>query len=215
MREFVLHLLFESSVIFPSSMFSFNNTLETLKLKYSVLLDVPSPVCMKSLRTLHLVCVDFKDNQSIRYLISGCPNLENLVIDRGYPKVVLTFVIVAPSLKTLSIKDYGGLEDGGYVINTPLKYLKINGFSHCGGCCLIENAPMLVEANIRNVSYIVNETILGSLKSAKRLFLDLSPLEVLCLLQLIYLLSQYIYSNNNLIFMHRLHILLEVSSISW
>ncbi|KAL1195680.1 F-box/FBD/LRR-repeat protein [Cardamine amara subsp. amara] len=160
-------------------MFSFNNTLETLKLKHSVLLHLPDRVFMKSLRTLHLDCVDFKDNQSIRFLISGCPNLENLVIDRGYPNVVHTFVIVAPSLKTLSIKDYGGLEDGGYVINAPsLKYLKIEEFSHCGGCCLIENVPMLVEANIKNVSYIVNETILGSLKSAKRLVLDLSPLEI-------------------------------------
>ncbi|EOA25592.1 hypothetical protein CARUB_v10018940mg, partial [Capsella rubella] len=177
-REFVLHLFFKRPVRFPSSMFNSNNTLETLKLKCSVRLDVPSRFCMKSLRTLHLLSVDFIDNKSIRYLISGCPNLENLVIDRGYPNVVRTFVILAPSLKTLSIKDYGRLEDGGYVITAPsLRYLKIKEFSHCG-CCLIDNAPMLVEANIGNVSYLANETILGSLKSAKRLFLDLSPLEL-------------------------------------
>ncbi|KAL1198535.1 F-box/LRR-repeat protein [Cardamine amara subsp. amara] len=140
-------------------MFSFNNTLKTLKLKHSALLDLPSPVCMKSLRTLHLDCVDFKDNQSIRNLIYGFPNLENLVIDRGYPNVVLNFVIVVPFLKTLSIKDYSGLEDGGYVINTPLKYLKIKGLEGFE-ICLIENAPELVEANIRNVFGIVNEKIM-------------------------------------------------------
>ncbi|CAL9246609.1 unnamed protein product, partial [Arabidopsis halleri] len=154
-------------------------TLETLKLKYSVLVDVPSPVCMKSLRTLHLVSVEFKDNESFLNLISGCPNLEDLAIHwaRGTRKVVLTLVIAAPCLKRLLIDGkIGGLADGGYVINAPsLEYLKIN----CG-CFLIENAPMLVEANISNVSYILNDKILGSLKSAKRLSLDISPLEIKC-----------------------------------
>ncbi|CAL9246610.1 unnamed protein product, partial [Arabidopsis halleri] len=157
-------------------------TLERLKLKYSIIVDVPSPVCMKSLRTLHLHAVGFKDNESIRDLISGCPNLEDLAIHRARGsrnrKVGLTLVIAAPYLKRLSIDGkIGGLADGGYVINAPsLEYLNIRGIYDCG-CCLIENAPMLVEANIRNVSKIVNEKILGSLKSAKRLSLDLSPLE--------------------------------------
>ncbi|XP_010431293.1 PREDICTED: F-box/FBD/LRR-repeat protein At3g52680-like [Camelina sativa] len=158
-------------------MFSLSTTLETLILKYAVLVDVPSPVCMKSLRTLHLDSVDFKNSNSIRNLISGCPNLEDLVIYQcNRNDVVLTFTIVAPSLKRLLITDYGP-ESMGYVINAPsLKYLNLTGFSHCG-CCLIENAPMLVESKIRKVSYTANENILGSLKSAKRLFLDLSPLE--------------------------------------
>ncbi|XP_010507409.1 PREDICTED: F-box/FBD/LRR-repeat protein At3g52680 [Camelina sativa] len=43
---------------------------------------------------------------------------------------------------------------------------------------MIENAPVLVEAKIREVSYIANENIVGSLTSVKRLFLDLSPLEI-------------------------------------
>ena len=76
-RELVLHLSLKRSVRFPSSVF-FCDTLETLKLKYSVLVDVPSPVYMKSLRTLHLYAVDLNDNESIRNLISGCPNLEDL-----------------------------------------------------------------------------------------------------------------------------------------
>ncbi|XP_019085577.1 PREDICTED: FBD-associated F-box protein At3g52670-like [Camelina sativa] len=160
-------------------MFSFSTTLETLILKYSVFVDVPSPVCMKSLRTLHLVSVDFKDSESIRNLISGCPNLEDLVIHQCYREhVVVTFTIVAPFLKRLEITDYlGGSENGGYVINAPsLKYLSLEGVCDYG-CCLIENVPMLVEAKITEVSAIANENILGSLKSAKRLFLDLSPLE--------------------------------------
>ncbi|XP_020881212.1 F-box/FBD/LRR-repeat protein At3g52680-like [Arabidopsis lyrata subsp. lyrata] len=183
-RELVLNLSLKNSVRFPSSVF-FCDTLERLKLKYSIIVDVPSPVCMKSLRTLHLHAVGFKDNESIRNLISGCPNLEDLAIHRARGsrnrKVVLTLVIAAPYLKRLSIDGkIGGLTDGGYVINAPsLEYLNIRGIYNCGSC-LIENAPMLVEANIRNVSKIVNEKILGSLKSAKRLSLDLSPLEIKC-----------------------------------
>jgi len=181
-RELVLDLCLQKSVRFPiSSMFS---TLETLILKYLALVDVPSPVCMKSLRTLHLDCVNFKHNESFSNLISGCPNLEDLFMYQYYPlDVVMNFIIVAPSLKRLVIIDYR--EAGGYVINAPtLKYLKIKGLSHCG-FCLIENAPVLVEAKIRNLFYIYKEKILGSLKSAKRLSLDLSPLEVTLLITIV------------------------------
>ncbi|CAH2064290.1 unnamed protein product [Thlaspi arvense] len=180
LREFVLDHRLEAKIKFPSSLFSFNNTLVTLKLKNSVLVDVQSPVCMKSLRTLHLHCVDFGNNASFRNIISGCPNLENLVMCRDYPKNDLTFFIVAPSLKRLSIKDYTGVvKSGGYTINAPsLQYLRIRGISHSERC-FIENAPELVEANISNVSPVINERFLISLKSAKRLLLDLSPLEVM------------------------------------
>ncbi|KFK34517.1 hypothetical protein AALP_AA5G155900 [Arabis alpina] len=79
----------------------------------------------------------------------------------------------------LSITDYiSGIENGSYVINAPsLKYLKLKGFSHRERC-LIENAPVLVEAKIRQVSYIANEKIMGSLKLVEHLSLELSPLEI-------------------------------------
>ncbi|XP_019085580.1 PREDICTED: F-box/FBD/LRR-repeat protein At3g52680-like [Camelina sativa] len=177
-RKLVLDLfLFKSSVRFPTSVL-FSDTLETLQLKYSVLVDVPSRVCMKSLRTLHLYHVSYKDGESIRNLISGCPNLEDLLIQGGTCKVVLTLLIEAPSLKRLWI--HGQIGGRKTMINAPcLEYLEMKGFSH-GESCLIENAPVLVKATISNVSYIVNENILGSLKSAKRLSLDLSPLEIKC-----------------------------------
>lgn len=64
------------------------------------------------------------------------------------------------------------------MINVPsLQHLSIQmlkGYEYC----LIENAPELVDANIINVSHTTNETIKGSLESARRLSLDLSPLEV-------------------------------------
>jgi len=191
-REFVLQVWITNSmpVTFPSCLF-FCDTLETLKLMNPpIQIEVPSPVSMKSLRTLHLDYVTFKDDESICNLLSGCPNLEDLLVYRGVPNYVKNFVIVVPSLKRLSIDERTGRwniggsvvrtcgRSGGYAINAPsLKYLQIESLKGYE-LCLIKDAPELVEATIRNVSNIVNEKILGSLKSAKRLSLDLSPLEV-------------------------------------
>lgn len=126
-REFVLDVSvsFGVSFLFPSGLFCCD-TLKTLKLKNRVHIDVPSPVSMKSLRTLHLESVTYKDEESIRNLLSGCPNLEYLLVHRGYRNYAKNFVIVVPSLKRLLIKDNNIGRSGGYVINAPsLKYLKI------------------------------------------------------------------------------------------
>lgn len=181
-REFSLDLSFlcGNRVRFPSCLFCLD-TLETLKLKDYLLLDVPCPVPMKSLKTLHLDTVVYKDEASVGNLLSSCPNLEHLVVRRGYfNDAVNNFVIVAPSLKTLSLYDsMSGRGDKGYVINAPcLNYLNIEKLESYE-FCLIENASdQLVEAKIRDVSSIANESILASLTSAKRLSLDLSPLQV-------------------------------------
>uniref|UniRef100_A0A0D3E1F8 FBD domain-containing protein n=2 Tax=Brassica TaxID=3705 RepID=A0A0D3E1F8_BRAOL len=179
-RELVLDVNFRVS--FPGSMFCSASSLETLILKNSIHVDVPCPVSMKSLKTLHLKDVTYKDDESVRNLLSGCPSLEDLQVDRGYSiHDAKIFIIAAPSLKRLSICDpCNGREGGGYVINAPcLKYLEIEMIKGCD-FCLIENSPELVEAAIRNVSWIVNETILRSLKPIKRLSLNLSPLEINC-----------------------------------
>lgn len=65
-HEFLLDLNFRkgNSVRFPSSLFCFDK-LETLKLKGYVFLDVPSLVSMKSLTTLHLHSVVYKDDEYI------------------------------------------------------------------------------------------------------------------------------------------------------
>ncbi|KAL1195681.1 F-box/FBD/LRR-repeat protein [Cardamine amara subsp. amara] len=182
-REFVLDVYnsFGEPLLFLSSLFCCD-TLVTLKLKKSIYIDVPCPVSMKSLRILHLESVTYcKDNESICNLLSGCPNLEELVVHRGDSSYGKNFVIVVPSLKRLSINDSAsGWSDGRYVINAPcLEYLKIERLKGYE-ICLIENVPELVEANIRDVSKTSSENILGSLKSAKRLSLDLSTFEIKC-----------------------------------
>ncbi|XP_019085544.1 PREDICTED: FBD-associated F-box protein At3g49020-like [Camelina sativa] len=180
-RELVLSFPFEDegSVRFPNVLCSCNDTLEILKLKFSILLDLPSRVCFKSLRELHLYYVLFKDEESVSNLLCGCPSLEDLVLHRmrTYDHVE-TLTIAVPSLQRLTLKDFSyGDGDGGYVINAhSLKYLNIYGF-HRLEFCLIENEPELVEALITNVSDVANENFLESLISAKHLSLDFSPLK--------------------------------------
>ncbi|CAA7019184.1 unnamed protein product [Microthlaspi erraticum] len=173
-REFVL-VSSGAFVPFPSSLF-YSASLETLKLENEIEVDATSPVSLKSLKTLHLVDVRYKYAESFHNLVSGCPNLEELLV---HGDLYRHHIIVAPSLKRLSVYDSAtGRKNARFVINAPcLKYLKISKLKGYE-VCLIENACELVEADIRNVSEIDNEMILESLKSVKSLIMDLSPLEI-------------------------------------
>ncbi|CAL9238661.1 unnamed protein product [Arabidopsis halleri] len=145
-RKLVLEVYFHrGSFAFPRSLYNCV-TLETLKLILNVVMDVPSSVSLKSLRTLHLLAVDFKDDESVINLLSGCPNLQDLVMRRHSSSSVKTFTIVVPSLQKLAIHNgSGGQQRWGYVINTPsLKYLKLEG-SKAFESFKIENVPELME----------------------------------------------------------------------
>ncbi|KAG2316288.1 hypothetical protein Bca52824_019410 [Brassica carinata] len=147
-HELILEVRSREVFKFPSCLFSVNK-LVTLKLMYKVHIDVPSSVCFKTLRNMHLHYVDYKDNNSVINLLAGCPNLKTLTVHRYSHSSVKTFTISVPSLERLSIyNSNGGQLDWGYVINAPsLKLLKIKGV--CGlGFCLIENVTELVEASI-------------------------------------------------------------------
>ncbi|CAL9248525.1 unnamed protein product [Arabidopsis halleri] len=178
-RKLVLRVYFDEEPFkFPRSLYNCE-TLETLELLAycgSILVDVPSPVCLKSLRTLHLHEVSYKDDESVLNLLSGCINLENLVVNRCGYDIVKTFTIAVPSLQRLTLIDE--IDDSVFEINAPsLKYLEIDGRYGGGRYCMIENASELVEAKIviDEASY---ENILGSITSVKRLSLKLSPLEI-------------------------------------
>ncbi|XP_056863733.1 FBD-associated F-box protein At3g49020-like isoform X3 [Raphanus sativus] len=180
-RELVLSFCHEDqhTVRFPSVLCSYNDTLEVLKLTQHILLDFPSRVCFKSLRELHLYYVEFDDEASVCNLLSGCPRLQDLVVERHSNFDVETYTITVPSLQRLTIEEDSSqdMDGGGYVINAPsLKYLNIEGLYRID-FCLIENAPELVEAKIGDVSDIANENILASLILAKRLSFYF-PLEI-------------------------------------
>ncbi|XP_023638926.1 FBD-associated F-box protein At3g49020-like, partial [Capsella rubella] len=167
---------------FPDRLCLCNDSLEILELGGSILLDFYYPVCFKSLRELHLTDISFENEESISNLLCGCPSLEDLVVRRPMlsqrPKT-FTFWIAVPSLQRLTLEDDVYREGGGgyYVIDAPyLKYLNLKDFNG-HEFCVIENSPKLVEAKICDIAYITNESILLSLTSVKRLSLYISPLK--------------------------------------
>ncbi|CAH2064109.1 unnamed protein product [Thlaspi arvense] len=188
LRELLLEVDSEHDdlVTLSSVLFSYNDTLEILVLRSCYIhLEFPTRVRMLCLRKLHLYGVLLNDEASVCNLFGGCPVLEDLVVHQIKNINVGTFTIEVPSLQRLTIyqrksSSLEGKEKGGYVINAPsLRYLSIEGSGFDGlEFCLIENAPELVEARIKDVSDITNENILESLTSAKHLSLHLSPLEI-------------------------------------
>ncbi|KAG7536089.1 F-box domain [Arabidopsis suecica] len=164
---------------FPPTLLYTFETLETLILRFHALVDVPSQICLKSLKTLHLDYMYYEDDESVCNLLSGCPFLETLVVSRAAcGDGITTFIIEVPSLQSLSIHDENdGVDHWEYVINAPsLKYLHID-LEKGSEVCLSETSLELVKAKISCVT--INEKLLGSLTSVKMLsLLFWPPLEV-------------------------------------
>lgn len=148
------------------------DTLETLELGSLILVDIPAPGSMKSLKKLHLIQALYTNDESICNLLSSCPRLEELVVERSYEYTLKLFTIKVPSLQRLRIYDHNDdAEFIGYVIDVPsLKYLEIGGL-RCPQFSL--NAPELVEAYIGRVSNVISESIV----SVRRLVLNVSASE--------------------------------------
>ncbi|AEE77240.1 FBD / Leucine Rich Repeat domains containing protein [Arabidopsis thaliana] len=181
LRKLVLKVYSGDWFKFPTSLYN-SETLETLELYHCILIDVPFPVCLKSLRTLNLHEVEFVNDESVVNLLAGCISLENLVIHQTTDLNVKTFTIAVPSLQRLTVIVEYYEEFSVFVVNTPsLKYLKIEGIIVDDRTCIIENTPELVEASIIDVSFKVFESILGSLASVQRLSLKVSLVEIFSL----------------------------------
>lgn len=113
----------EGSVSFPSSLYT-SDTLETLVLVNSVLLNVPFSVRLPSLKRMCLKVVDYVDNTFLPSLLSGCPNLEDLYMERHDGDATMDATVVVPSLQRLSMYDINYGTCGRCVIDVPsLKYL--------------------------------------------------------------------------------------------
>lgn len=174
-RKLKIHCYTDDDDIFlPSCLYTYNN-LEVLKLGNSVVLDVPEDVCLPSLKTLHLLCVEFRNEESARRLLSGgCPVLEEFVLDKSENVSPPCFYLEAPSLQRLSILDTyreGNDSDVKVVIKTPsLRYLNVVDKCDSGLLFLSENMPDMVVANV-SVVYKNPEMLMTSFTSVKRLSL--------------------------------------------
>ncbi|CAK9166649.1 unnamed protein product [Ilex paraguariensis] len=96
-------LLFRNSPIdLPRSLYTCDS-LKVLKLTQDITFDVPSDAHLPNLRVVHLKSVLFHDGNSTQRLISGCPVLEDLVIDKSGIDDIEVFNICSPTLKSLTI----------------------------------------------------------------------------------------------------------------
>ncbi|CAN7017996.1 unnamed protein product [Brassica oleracea var. botrytis] len=164
----------EPCLLLPSSLFTCES-LVTLKLNgEKILLDVPRTVSLPSLKTLHLGCVTYSKEDTFRLLLSYCPALEDLVIERNGQDNMKTVAVISPSLQRLTLPIGHGFSPfvEEYVIVTPsLKYFKVEEYM-LNYSYLVRHMPEVEEADI-NVQYYLF-SIFDSITSVKRLSLCVS-----------------------------------------
>ncbi|KAG2310387.1 hypothetical protein Bca52824_021944 [Brassica carinata] len=95
-----------------------------------ILVDAGASSYLPCLETLQLLYVTYSSEDSLRLLLSCCPVLENLVIERDTTEDnVKGLVVAVPSLRRLSLRIGFECSYDGYVIDTPyLKYLKVEDY---------------------------------------------------------------------------------------
>ncbi|XP_019095646.1 PREDICTED: putative FBD-associated F-box protein At5g56410 [Camelina sativa] len=144
--KFYLPKGISNCALLPTSLYTCES-LMTLKLRDRILVDVPHGFCLPSLKTLHLENVTYADEESLQRLLSNCPVLEDLVVERRREGDNVTkFAVNIPSLLSLSIAISGQCS---YVIDAPsLKYFGAKYFSESPSTGVIGNMPKLEEANI-------------------------------------------------------------------
>ncbi|XP_010448283.1 PREDICTED: F-box/FBD/LRR-repeat protein At4g26340-like [Camelina sativa] len=175
----------------PSNVYT-SDTLETLRLIDFVLLNAPSSVRLPSLKVLHLNTVDYVDDASLPSILSGCPNLEELFLERHVEDSVMDITVVVPSLQRLSMFDRNYLRGNGYVIDAPsLKYLNITD-NAAYNFRQIVNMPELAEAHVE-ITHGVTHKFLRALTSVRHISLCLSLSEVMCPSGMIF--SQLVHLN--------------------
>ncbi|CAA7062490.1 unnamed protein product [Microthlaspi erraticum] len=146
-------------------------TLVVMKLQDKILVNVSpdSPVCFRSLKSLHLERVRYSCDESFCRILSACPVLEDLFLDR-LSRVEKLFTIPVPSLQRLTIVHRDGYfidDDPIFVINVPsLIYLKIG--DRIGRFHFTGDMPKLVEADVA-VCETKSGKLLKSLTSVERL----------------------------------------------
>ncbi|MBA0676168.1 hypothetical protein Goari_017671 [Gossypium aridum] len=142
-----LNIYLDKFITLPDVLFTCR-TLVSLKVDRDFVLDVPRGVVhLPNLNTLHLESVKFLNDDSIKNLLSGCSNLEDMVLKQCYMENISKFNISHQLLKRLTI-DY--LYDGYHcwlMIDTPnLAYFKY--LDSIKARFSMENLQSLVKADI-------------------------------------------------------------------
>ncbi|XP_023634360.1 FBD-associated F-box protein At4g10400-like [Capsella rubella] len=170
----IYHYLIHGRNILPSSLYTCNS-LVSLILKGPILLNVPRRVCLPSLKTLGLEGGTDVTNRFLKRLLSNCPVLENLVVDRFGCDGMRKLTVIVPSLQRLTLFLTNDLDE--FVLNTPaLKQLRFRfHFSNCH-FSMIEKMPELRKALVEIKRFSNIDSLIASISSAEHLFIC-PPLE--------------------------------------
>ncbi|XP_018462773.1 probable FBD-associated F-box protein At1g32375 [Raphanus sativus] len=135
--------------IIPKSLYTVSGTLVTLKLNNVFLLDdVFSPVSFPSLKKLSLDNIKYPGGDKyVNRLLSNCPLLEDLHVDRWTDDNVTVFNVRVPSLKILYMRD---IKDsyGGEMLVIDAPSLETFTIDDSSGVCVVKNQmPNIVTAD--------------------------------------------------------------------
>ncbi|KAL0843727.1 hypothetical protein Bca101_016973 [Brassica carinata] len=150
-------------------------TLVTLCLVDTFIVDVPLTMRFPSLKALTLTRVDFSSDEIVPRILSGCPVLEDLSIVRVNNGNVKTFTIMVPSLLRLTVWDsnYGSHVPGndiGFVIKAP-SLTSLTVVNRVSWVCSLVDMPNLVKADIKLPPPGDSMKLLECLTSAKHISL--------------------------------------------
>ncbi|CAA7050440.1 unnamed protein product [Microthlaspi erraticum] len=152
--------------ILPSSLYACK-FLVTLKLKGSILVDVPRMVSLSCLKTLQLIEVTYLSEDSLERLLSICPVLEDLMVNGHSDDNLEDVVVLVPSLERLTLDICSDIDE--FVIKTPsLKYLKLKYYNSWSHYFSIKKMSKLREAHI-NVSFPYMKKLIKSITCVKEL----------------------------------------------
>ncbi|XP_033142009.1 probable FBD-associated F-box protein At1g32375 [Brassica rapa] len=155
-------------VILPTSLYTGCTMLVSLGLTNVVLMDSSSTVSFPSLKILGLQSVKYPNNESVPKILSGCPIIESLFVERCLGDNVSLFVVRVASLKILSVINLSDNHADGILIDAPsLEIMRIleNTEVFCG---IEHNMPKIETANVC-VTCNRTEKILSSLTSLQQL----------------------------------------------
>lgn len=177
-----------------------------------VLVDVASPVSFSSLKKL---CLDYiiypGGDESVNRLLSNCPFLEDLFVNRCPDDNVTVFTVRVPSLKILYMRDHKD-SYGGEAFGIWRRWLLmiVQGF------CVVKNEmPNIVTADF-DFYDSCSWKILSSITSVRDLCLCLSFSKVFLLFTLLFRISNG--TKTKRIFLPPwtwMHILVVMSSTVW